>query len=396
MHTTTTSDIDAPHNIALEQALLGAILVDNTVHARVCDFLSSDHFFDPLHARIYALAAKLIDEGKQANPITLRAFFETTEVRRLDLTVRQYLGSLAAHAATTMNAPGYARLIVELAHRRTLLDQSHDLSERVRDPDVAIADLTSHAISDLELIRTTVEHDGWQAPDTAIIDRTREHIPHMPLGGFGPQLVKFVEDAAEAVGAPCDYVGLAILAGVAGLIGARRNIEIWDGWKEPGILWAALVGDPSTNKSPAIDPIHDALVRAEARKVEEFKPLEAAYLTESVTAKAARKAWERQVEDAVENQSPVPAMPKEAEEPSKPVRPRQWIANATLEKLARLLAEQPGGLINFSDELAGLLGSFDRYGGDGGDRGFFSNFMEAGRIGLIASRMVRSIFPTWL
>ena len=43
----------APHNLEAEQALLGAILVNNESLDRVSGFLSPGHFFDPLHGRIY-------------------------------------------------------------------------------------------------------------------------------------------------------------------------------------------------------------------------------------------------------------------------------------------------------------------------------------------------------
>ena len=79
----------APHNIEAEQALLGAILVNNEAHDRVSSFLVPEHFFDPVHASIYEVAAKLIGAGKQATPITLRTFFESAEPIAPDLTVPQ-------------------------------------------------------------------------------------------------------------------------------------------------------------------------------------------------------------------------------------------------------------------------------------------------------------------
>ena len=94
----------APHNIEAEQALLGAILVNNEAHDRVSGFLEPEHFYDPLHQQIYETAAKLITSGKQATPITLRTFFEKAEPIDAGLTVPQYLGRLAANAATIINA----------------------------------------------------------------------------------------------------------------------------------------------------------------------------------------------------------------------------------------------------------------------------------------------------
>ena len=52
------------------------MLINNEAHDRVSSFLLPEHFFDPVHARIYEVAATLIGSGKQATPITLRTFFE--------------------------------------------------------------------------------------------------------------------------------------------------------------------------------------------------------------------------------------------------------------------------------------------------------------------------------
>ena len=43
----------SPSNIEAEQALLGAILVNNDAYYRVSDFLEAEHFFEDLHRRIY-------------------------------------------------------------------------------------------------------------------------------------------------------------------------------------------------------------------------------------------------------------------------------------------------------------------------------------------------------
>src|SRR3989337_2684433 len=94
----------APHNLEAEQALLGAILVNNEAMDRVSSFLEPQHFYDPLHQQIYQVAAKLILAGKQATPITLRTFFENAERISANLTVPQYLGTLAANATTIINA----------------------------------------------------------------------------------------------------------------------------------------------------------------------------------------------------------------------------------------------------------------------------------------------------
>jgi replicative DNA helicase len=117
----------APHNLEAEQALLGAILVNNEAHDRVAGFLEPQHFYDPLHQQIYEVAAKLIASGKQATPITLKTFFDSAEPIDATLTVPQYLGRLAANAATIINARDYGRTVYDLATRRGLILIGEDM-----------------------------------------------------------------------------------------------------------------------------------------------------------------------------------------------------------------------------------------------------------------------------
>ena len=72
----------APHNIELEQALLGAILVNNEAFYRVSDFLEPRHFFEPIHQRLFEIAASLVRVGKTATPITLKTFLVPDKIGR--------------------------------------------------------------------------------------------------------------------------------------------------------------------------------------------------------------------------------------------------------------------------------------------------------------------------
>jgi replicative DNA helicase len=117
-----------PHNLEAEQALLGAILVNNEALSRVSDFLQPQHFHDELHRSIFETAAKLIAEGKRADPITLKSLFAGREPIDANTTVPQYLGRLAANATTIINAGDYGRTIRELAARRQLILIGEDIA----------------------------------------------------------------------------------------------------------------------------------------------------------------------------------------------------------------------------------------------------------------------------
>lgn len=116
----------APHNIEAEQALLGAILVNNDAYYRVSDFLKPDHFQEPLHRQIYKVATDMIRAAKRANPVTIKTFLPAEE-KVGDLTVAQYLARLAAEATTIINAEDYGRSIYDLFIRRQLITIGEDM-----------------------------------------------------------------------------------------------------------------------------------------------------------------------------------------------------------------------------------------------------------------------------
>src|ERR1700676_1074756 len=109
-----------PHNIEAEQALLGAILVNNEAFYRVSDFLEPKHFFEPVHRRIYELASGLVRANKLATPVTLKTFLPA-DFDIAGLSLNQYLARLAAEATTIINAEDYGRTVYDLSIRRDLI-----------------------------------------------------------------------------------------------------------------------------------------------------------------------------------------------------------------------------------------------------------------------------------
>ncbi len=112
---------EPPSNLEAEQALLGAIMVNNRAYEKVCEFLSPEHFFDPINGEIYDACASVIESGKQASPVTLKGRFDTHEALK-DEGGAQYLVRLAASVITVVNAEDYGRTILGAFQRRQLID----------------------------------------------------------------------------------------------------------------------------------------------------------------------------------------------------------------------------------------------------------------------------------
>ena len=125
----------APHNIEAEQALLGAILVNNEAFYRVSDFLEPKHFFEPIHQRIFELTAGLVRAGKLATPVTLKTFLPA-DFDIVGLTVNQYLARLAAEATTIINAEDYGRTVYALSIRRDLITIGEEMVNLAYDASV--------------------------------------------------------------------------------------------------------------------------------------------------------------------------------------------------------------------------------------------------------------------
>ncbi|WP_375616127.1 MULTISPECIES: replicative DNA helicase [unclassified Bartonella] len=110
-----------PHNIEAEQALLGAIFINNDSLDRVSDFLKPEHFFEPLHQKIYHVLSHLIKTGKLVDPVTIKPYIQMEE-KIGDITVYQYVVRLATEAVTIINAEDYGRVIYDLFIRRSLIN----------------------------------------------------------------------------------------------------------------------------------------------------------------------------------------------------------------------------------------------------------------------------------
>ncbi len=125
-----------PANVEAEQALLGAILVNNDAFDRVSDFLRAEHFAEEIHRRIYETAGGLIRAGKLATPVTLKTFLGEHDLG--GVTVPQYLARLAAEATTIINAVDYGRAVHDLAVRRELIVIGEDVVNAAYDANVEI------------------------------------------------------------------------------------------------------------------------------------------------------------------------------------------------------------------------------------------------------------------
>lgn len=212
----------------------------------------------------------------------------------------------------------------------------------------------------------------WPAPDARHLFTEIPPAPKLPLDDvFGPRLSQWMRNAAEAKSAPVDYVVFSVISVVSSLVGNTRWVSPWRGWSEPPVVNAMMIGLPSASKSPAIDAALHPLRAAEKELRDEAEAGRKAWAEKAEIAKLADSGWKEEAKAALKAGEVPPEKPKEANAGPEPHIPRLVVNDSTIERLAVILANQPRGILQMRDELAGFLEGMKRYSGGGSDRPFW-------------------------
>lgn len=187
-----------------------------------------------------------------------------------------------------------------------------------------------------------------------------------PDGALPPMLARWVQSEARRKGVPEAFPAAAAITTIAAAVGGSLRIQVRQhdtGWTEPAAFWCTLVAPPGHVKSPTISAAVRPLQDQDQTYRREWKPRHA--------------AWKRAATSRA----------KEAPDPGlEPVCRRSTVDNFTTEKLIRILADNPEGVLCTSDELMALLGSFGAYKTSGeGDRAHMLRMFDGG--GIVVDRV---------
>jgi Protein of unknown function (DUF3987) len=211
----------------------------------------------------------------------------------------------------------------------------------------------------------------WPEPDWEILDGRRGNLPEFPDDVFPPEVQAWLERASHGAGVTTAHVAVPFLGIVSSLIGIARCIHPARAWPEPCTMWMGLVGFSGTGKTPGIDVTKRALAQIQKDRKDRIVQLQLAHETRVEAAKAASKKWRDDVETAIEEGKPPPVMPASAVNPGPFIAPRLYVSDATIQRLAMLLASKPRGQLVIIDELSGLFLNMARYANGGQDNEFW-------------------------
>lgn len=154
-HKSTAQKRELPTVIEAEQALLGAVMMNNeSLSVATAKGLEPADFSEQLHGEIFATMLNLADRQRSINPVTLISQLDRS-MKVGEITISQYLASIVASAVNVINVPDYTQAIISSACRRQLISLSDLMSEtgyNIGD-DFAIADNIAQIEDELDFLK---------------------------------------------------------------------------------------------------------------------------------------------------------------------------------------------------------------------------------------------------
>jgi replicative DNA helicase len=161
---------EPPHNFEAEQALLGAILINNAAYQRVTEFLRPEHFADPLHGKLYDSLSRLIERGQVVSAVTLKTYVEQDEDMKA-VGGAAYLARLAAASVHVIDAAAFGRTVHDLYLRRQLIDVGETVVNGAFSSDVDETALAQIEVAEKKLydLASTGQTEGGFKPFRAAL-----------------------------------------------------------------------------------------------------------------------------------------------------------------------------------------------------------------------------------
>jgi hypothetical protein len=206
--------------------------------------------------------------------------------------------------------------------------------------------------------------------------------------GLDPSLLPvplrgWVKDVSERMdNAPPDFAAAATIVVAAALLGRKVGIrpKRQDDWTVVPNLWGGLVGPPASMKTPALEQAIKPVKRLAAEAQEAHEKMLKEHDLDLMVVEAERSALKKKLEATAKKVAAASASRgdleevrqeiEDLEEPETPAERRYMTNDATIEKIAEILRDNPDGILYYRDELMGWLRSLDKAGREA-DRAFY-------------------------
>lgn len=368
------SNIDAlrvpPQSASAEQAVLGGIMLDPEKYAVVADILSEEDFYRRDHRLIFRAIKALQEDGKPFDAVTLGEWFEANELVE-QIGHSGYLTELASNTPSSANIVAYADIVREKSVLRQLIEAGTNIVNAgfTGDKDQAYA----LAVSKISAIEPRISVDA--PPPTDLFGDYQPPVLRREL--IPPAIADFVFHAAEVKSCHPETLFVSALSACAAATSDAFQVQPRPnepGFRESARLWVMVVGDPSKKKTPAMKLAMSGLSDMNADMIYANAKAEAAFDEQMQVFKLAQKK-------SAKAKANGDGDPEAIQPPERPRHERIITSDFTVEGIARLLTDNPRGILAYTDELATWFGKMGKYsgGGSGDDRAQWLQFYDGGR-----------------
>src|SRR5262249_49542673 len=170
--------------------------------------------------------------------------------------------------------PAYDEICAELKLKGV---PREDIEDLVKGDDAAAVELGARLEAESVTNGTTNEYaglsDGAQSidlpnlkrpePDLSLLDDRRGDLPDFPADIFGGRCQEFLERSAHGAGVTFAHVAVPLLSIVSALLGTARRVQASRSWSQPCSVWASIVGNSGSGKTPGIDAVRRPLAQIE-------------------------------------------------------------------------------------------------------------------------------------
>jgi putative DNA primase/helicase len=202
-------------------------------------------------------------------------------------------------------------------------------------------------------------HDAWPEPiplpdGLAPVDAFSFEFLPASVGAW-------IDDIAERLQCPPDYVAVTALTALGSIIGRRICVKPQQrtDWTEIANLWGMFIGRPGMLKSPAMGEALKPIHRLEAEPAKDNEIAQQAYAV-GIDEHKLRKAVRESVAKQTLKKDPTAKLDLDLDEPQKPTPVRFRTNDTSYESLGELLIDNPAGMLVERDEIVSLLSHLDR------------------------------------
>ncbi len=346
--------------------------IEVTDPSQPCAFIIGNLSLDSVWYAVKSLAEgidlyrQLISQGLNVTILVSVNPFQFNKVVRHFSEVKQVIVTTTLEQIDQLTKPLVGlnvKAIISVFDLLLSFDNGQTLDDVLNEPDTIIKDLLADVWADPKPINHTLP------PVTSI---TKDMLPE--------PLYNYAINTAERLGVPIEFVAVPLVVALGSVIGTKVAImpKRYDNWDIVPNLWGAIIGKPSSKKSPSITeamkPIDNLVSKARADYELNKQEHETQKLINDSKAKIAEKELkkladtlasqtdedtDKVTDDDLRQKAAFIADSKKQDE-SIPIPRRHMVGNITMEKLGEIENQNNNGVLQFRDELSGFLASLEK------------------------------------